>query len=129
MEEQFGNIMGVPQQMTPAWPGSAKANFQVTVERATNRAFMEARQMLKGGGQITDFESRKAEAAITSMQLAMQKGDKNLFLQSLDDFERAVNDGYAKLAQQSQMLPQTARQPVMSPASNNGNGWTVLGVE
>ena len=129
MEEQFGNVMGIPQQMTPAWPGSPKANFQVTVERATNRAFMEARQMLKGGGQITDFESRKAEAAITAMQSAMEKGDKALFLQSLDDFERAVSDGYAKLEQQAGMLPQTARQPVMAPASASGNGWTVIGVE
>jgi hypothetical protein len=106
MDEQFGNIMGVPQQLTPAWPGSDKAKFQVAVERATNRAFLEARQMLKGGGQITDFESRKAEAAITSMQIAMEKGDKAQFTKAVEDFEQAVKDGYAKLEQQAGTMPE-----------------------
>jgi hypothetical protein len=105
MDEQFGNVLGVPQQLTPAWPGSEKAKFQVAVERAVNRAFLEARQMLKGGGQITDFESRKAEAAITSMQIAMEKGDKAQFEKAVADFEKAVIDGFNKLqVQAGQML-------------------------
>lgn len=101
MEEQFGNFLGIPQQMTPAIPGSEKAKFQVAVDRATNRAFLEARQMLKGGGQITDFESRKAEAAITNIQMAMEKGDRAQFEKALADFEQAVQDGLAKLKQQA----------------------------
>lgn len=111
MEEQFGNIAGIPQQLTPAWPGSEKAKFQVAVERATNRAFLEARQMLKGGGQITDFESRKAEAAITSMQIAMEKGDKAQFEKAVADFEQAVKDGYEELQQQAGTMPAVGGAP------------------
>jgi hypothetical protein len=105
MEEQFGNILGVPQQMTPAWPKSDKAKFQVAVQRGTDRAFLEAREMLRGGGQITDFESRKAETAITSMQIAMEKGDQAQFEKALDDFEQAVKDGVSKLESQAGAMP------------------------
>lgn len=105
MDEQFGNVMGIPQQMTPAWPGSEKAKFQVAVDRATNRAFLEAREVLRGGGQITDFESRKAESAITNMQLAMEKGDKAQFEAALAQFEQAVVEGYAKLRSQAGVIP------------------------
>lgn len=111
MDEQFGNIMGVPQQMTPAWPGSEKAKFQVSVDRGTNLAFMQAREMLRGGGQITDFESRKAETAITNLQAAMEKGDKQQFQAALDLFEQAVKDGYAKLSQQAGAMPAYGGQP------------------
>lgn len=125
MDEQFGNILGVPQQMTPAWPGTAKANFQVAVGRLTNRAFLEAREMLRGGGQITDFESRKAESAITSLEDAMARGDKVLFNKALNDFEQAVKDGLAKLQQQAATMPGYGGQ---QPAPSGG-GFTILGVE
>jgi hypothetical protein len=117
MEEQFGNILGVPQQMTPAYPGSDKAKFQVAVQRGTDRAFLEAREMLRGGGQITDFESRKAETAITSMQLAMEKGDKAQFEKALNDFEQAVKDGVAKLESQASAMPGYGSAPVAAPTA------------
>lgn len=106
MGQQFGKFAGViPEQMIPAIPGTEKAKFQVAVDRGVNRAFLEAREVLRGGGQITDFESRKAESAITNMQSAMEKGDKQQFLEALDDFEAAIKAGYAKLQAQSSTLP------------------------
>lgn len=127
MDEQFGNFMGVPQQMTPAWPGSEKAKFQVSVDRGTNLAFMQAREMLRGGGQITDFESRKAETAITNMQAAMEKGDKQQFQQALDLFEQAVKDGYAKLSQQASAMPGFGGQPAGGTGNKTSTGvtWSV----
>ena len=99
LDEQFS--MGGFQQLTPAWPGSEKAKFQVANNRLTNRAFLEAREVLRGGGQITDFESRKAEGAITNIEDAMARGDKALYLKALADFEQAVRDGLAKLEAQA----------------------------
>ena len=127
MDEQFGNFAGVPQQMTPAWPGSEKAKFQVAVDRGTNLAFMQAREMLRGGGQITDFESRKAETAITNMQAAMEKGDKAQFIQALDTFEQAVKDGYTKLVQQASALPSygVGQQPKAANQTSTGITWSV----
>jgi hypothetical protein len=121
MDEQFGNILGVPQQMTAAWPGSDKAKFQVAVDRATNRAFLEAREVLRGGGQITDFESKKAESAITNMQLAMEKGDKAQFEAALVQFEQAVRDGYAKLKTQAGAIPGYGGGQQPPAALTNGN--------
>lgn len=124
LDEQFS--LGGIQQMTPAWPGSEKAKFQVANNRLTNRAFLEAREILRGGGQITDFESRKAEGAITNIEDAMARGDKNLYLKALKDFEDAVRDGYAKLQAQAGAMPGYGggQQPQQS-----GAGWTVIGVE
>lgn len=123
MDEQFGNIMGFPQQWTPATPGSEKAKFQVAVDRATNLAFMQAREMLRGGGQITDFESRKAETAITNMQAAMEKGDKAQFEQALNLFEQAVKDGNAKLRTQAGAIPgYGGGAPAQSAPANDIDG-------
>lgn len=131
MEEQFGTIAGViPQQMTPAWPGSPKANFQVDTNRLINRTFLEAREVLRGGGQITDFESRKAEGAISSLEEAMQKGDKALFQRSLDELEQAVRDGYAKLQAQAGTMGGYGNAP--RPQQNGGTTssgvpWSISG--
>jgi hypothetical protein len=106
MAEQFGKVAGVwPQQMAPVIPGTERAKFQVAVDRGVNRAFLEAREVLRGGGQITDFESRKAESAITNMQRAMEMGDEAQFTAALADFERAIKDGFAKLQAQAGALP------------------------
>lgn len=96
--DQFGRFLGViPQQWTPAMPGTPKANFRVNLEQASGQAFMQARQMLKGGGQITDFEGRRGEAAYSRMMAAAGNGDQQSFLTALDDFEQAVEAGYQKL--------------------------------
>lgn len=97
MDEQFGNFMGVPQQMLPVLPKSNRANFLVDLEQANGGAFMQARQGLKGGGQITDYEGRRAEAAYSKMDAASKSGDKAKFLEALDEFEQAVEQGYQKL--------------------------------
>jgi hypothetical protein len=128
MDEQFGDVLGVPQQWTPAWPKTDKAKFQVAVDRATNRAFLEAREVLRGGGQITDFESKKAESAITNMQLAMEKGDKGQFEAALAQFEQAVKDGYAKLKTQAGAIPGyggSTAVPVGGSRTSTGVTYTV----
>lgn len=105
MAEQFGNVLGLPTQMIPARPGTKMADFRNSVTRGANLAFMQAREMLRGGGQITDFESKKAESAITDMQIAMETGSQAMFTKALDDFEQAVKDGYDKLQSQASVLP------------------------
>lgn len=96
--DQFGRFLGiVPQQWTPALPGTEKADFRVNLEQAGGQAFMQARQMLKGGGQITDFEGRRAEAAYSRMQAAAANGSQQEFQAALDDFEWAVRAGVDKL--------------------------------
>jgi hypothetical protein len=100
LDEQFGNTMGVPNRNLPVVPGvfqQAKGNWQANFSQAKGQGFMQAREMLKGGGPITDYEGMKGEAAFSRMEQAVAIGDKETFLLALDDFEAAVRDGYAKL--------------------------------
>lgn len=125
MEEQFS--LGGVQQMLPAWPGTEKANFRNAVTRGADQAFLQAREMLRGGGQITDFEGRKAENAITNMTLASQSGNKAAFEAALNDFEQAVQAGYAKLVQQSSTMPGFGGVRPSSPGNvtSTGLSWSI----
>jgi len=64
------------------------------VKQLQDTVFMSAREMLKGGGQITDFEGRKAEAAMARMSRA--QGEKE-FKEALKDLRDAITAGQAKL--------------------------------
>lgn len=100
LDEQFGNTMGIPNRNLPTIPGvfqQAKGNWQANFSQAKGQQFMQAREMLKGGGPITDYEGMKGEAAFSRMEQAAAIGDKDTFLRALADFEAAVRDGYAKL--------------------------------
>jgi hypothetical protein len=98
LNEQFGNILGIPQRWGPAYPGSEMGNWQAAFEQAKGQAFMQARAMLKGGGPITDWEGQVGAAAMSRMEAAVRTGDKATFLDALEDFEAAVEQGYQKLA-------------------------------
>ena len=79
--------------------------------------WLAARQMLKGGGAITDYESRKAEAAMA--RLSRAKGEAE-FKAALKDLRDAVTEGQAKLAAAGmggqQPVQQTGQQPASQPA-------------
>jgi len=62
-------------------------------------SFLQARDILKGGGAITDFEGQKADDAFNRMNTAQNLEDFN---KALDDFNAAVQAGVAKLQQKSQ---------------------------
>ena len=57
-------------------------------------AFLQARQLLKGGGAITDFESKKAEEAFLLMNTAQNEED---FRKAMQNFLDAVRAGLPKL--------------------------------
>jgi hypothetical protein len=80
-------------------PGSEMGKFFAAAEPTNNQAFMQAREMLKGGGQITDFEGRKAEDAFSRMRASLETGDMEQYLRAVADFEDAVATGYAKLVE------------------------------
>ena len=59
-----------------------------------SNAWLSARQMLKGGGAITDYESQKAEAAVARLERPKSEGE---FKQALKDLRDAIVEGEAKL--------------------------------
>lgn len=76
-----------------------------------NNAWLSARSMLKGGGAITDYESRKAEGAVARLSRAKSEEE---FRAALKDLRDAITEGEAKL-HGGQPAP-TAQQPAPAVA-------------
>lgn len=122
LEETFGTVAGVvPQQLTPAWPGTPKADFQALREQMSGKLFLEAYATLKGGGQITEVEGLKAEQAMARMQVAQSKG---AFIEAMKEFREAVATGMAKLQAHAQGGGRAAPAPTGGQTST-GVPWSI----
>lgn len=80
-----------PRSWIPGQPGY---DFQAKNEQAQGKAFMVAREALKGAGQVTDFEGKKGEQAIANLKTAQSKEQ---YLKALDELERMLQASYADL--------------------------------
>jgi hypothetical protein len=87
------NMLGPIASRTPNITADA-ARVQSKMDQIQGGAFLQARQLLKGGGAITDFESKKAEQAFIRMNAAQEIGD---FTKAMNDFLDAVRAGLPKL--------------------------------
>lgn len=85
------NELGVVARM---WYGEQGLDAIDKTNQLQSQAWMAARAMLKGGGQITDYESRKAEAAVA--RLSRAKGESE-FRAALTELRDAIKEGQAKL--------------------------------
>lgn len=64
------------------------------IKQLQDTTFLSARQMLKGGGAITDYEGKKAEAAMARLSRAQST---EAFKSALSDLKDAIKSGEAKL--------------------------------
>ena len=87
------SMLGPFQSRLPNLSGDAE-RVQSKMDQISGGAFLTARQLLKGGGAITDFESKKAETAFIRLNAAQNEGD---FRQAMQDFLDAVKSGLPKL--------------------------------
>lgn len=78
------------------------ARVQSKINQLQGGAFLNARQMLKGGGAITDFEGKKAEEAFARLNQAQGEED---FKAALDEFNTYVQQGLQKLESQAAVRP------------------------
>lgn len=67
--------------------GSEATDFQVLLDQIQGSAFLQAFESLKGGGQITEVEGKKAEQAIARLNRA--QSDKE-FKTALEEFQSIV---------------------------------------
>lgn len=115
------SMLGPVDSRTPDITSDA-ARVKGKMDQLSGNAFLQARQMLKGGGAITDFESQKAEAAFARLNRAQRVED---YIAALDEFNAAVQQGVAKL--ESQAGGQNT-QPVASPGprkTSTGVQWSI----
>ncbi len=120
------SVLGVIDSMLPSSRSEGTARVQAMIEQVKGGSFLAARQMLKGGGAITDFEGQKAEAAMVRMNQAQSPQD---FKAALDEFNSAVQEGTRKLealANGEGQQPQTQVDPNQGqPGAPNAPGAAV----
>lgn len=73
---------------TQAVPGTPMFDFGTRMAQLQGRAFLEAFESLKGGGQITEVEGRKATEAIARLNTGQSASDLRGALQELRDIAR-----------------------------------------
>jgi hypothetical protein len=71
----------------PKVPGTAPADFQVLLDQIGGQQFLQAFESLKGGGQITEVEGRKATDAMARMN---PRQSEESFLQGVSEFQSIV---------------------------------------
>ena len=91
-------IIGPIEGSMPRVSGDA-VRVQGKIDRLSGQAFIAARQMLKGGGQITDYESKRAEKAY-SLLMNTRLNDED-YRDALIEFKDAVKAGYNRLVAQA----------------------------
>lgn len=115
-DKGFEASVGLRNPMEGALPfgvniaGSPAADFQAKIDQLGGKQFLEAFQSLKGGGQITEIEGKKATNAIARMQTSQSE---QAFRQALDEFEGIVR-GALQRSQQKAQMPQSMSGGTMS---------------
>ena len=93
-------------------PGTDAAGFQALYDQVTGGAFLQAYETLKGTGQITEVEGKKATAAITRMNLAQNEKE---FVAAAREFQSAIRSG-VKNARAKAGKPATTGAPARTTA-------------
>jgi hypothetical protein len=79
-------IPGIAQYI----PGTDAADFKARLDEILGGAFMKAYEDLKGGGQITEIEGKKATSAITRMSTSQSEKE---FIKAAKEFRDVVKEG------------------------------------
>ena len=79
-------------------PGTAAKDFDIRLDQLKGQQFLQAFESLKGGGQITEVEGKKATDAIARMDAA---GSEAEFTKAAREFQSVIRTGMerAKKAQ------------------------------
>lgn len=87
--------------------GSDAAGFMTLFNQSKGQTFLEAYQMLKGGGPITDIEGKKAEQALNAMDISTSEED---FKKAAKNYRDAVLQGAEKLAKRAGLSKKTTER-------------------
>ena len=96
--------------------GSNAANYEAMHKQLTGRAFLQAFETLKGGGQITEIEGRKATEAITRMSKSQSE---NEYVKAAREFQEVIRAGVARAKQKAGGL---------APQSPGQSGWGIKAI-
>lgn len=103
-------------------PGTDAYDFMSRLDQIKGGAFLEAFNSLKGGGQITEVEGKKATDAIARMNNATSERE---FKAAADDFKNVIRVGVNRAKMKAKPVA-TPTQPTQAPVSG---GAKFLGFE
>lgn len=102
----------------PIVPGTAAADFDALAKQMEGKAFLQAFETLKGGGQITEIEGKKATAAMARLSRSQTEGE---YKSSLLELKNILQDG---------MMKAKAKAKLGGPnKSTSSDGWSIRLVE
>jgi hypothetical protein len=81
--------------------GTDAASFSERLKQLKGGAFLQARQLLKGGGAISDTESNKAESAQTRMSLAQSEKE---FIKAANEYKEVISKGVERAKNKAKTL-------------------------
>lgn len=79
-------------------PGTDAADFQARLDELQGGAFLAAFETLKGGGQITEMEGKKATDAINRMKISQSEAE---FVKAAREYQDVVRTGAQRAAQKA----------------------------
>lgn len=89
------------------FPGTDATNFREVNKQLQGQTFLEAYQSLKGGGQITEVEGAKAEAAIARLSTAQSDTE---YKAALIELRQIIMNGKARASQMAGQQPAVTQQ-------------------
>lgn len=108
----------------PGIPGTAQKDFVELNEQAKGGAFLQAFQLLKGGGAITNIEGDKATKAIARLDRTQTKQG---YMDALKDLEAVIRSGAERARAKAQGIAPQQQAPV--PKAEIAPGVKVNSVE
>lgn len=104
--------------LAPAIPGTSQADAITRIEQLQGKQFLAAFESLKGGGQITETEGKKAEQAIARMQRRVSKED---FVEASREFigvlQKGIERSKAKAGVSSASPQETKKRLKYNPST------------
>jgi hypothetical protein len=100
-------------------PGTAARDFDIRLEQLQGKQFLQAFESLKGGGQITEIEGKKATDAIARMNAS---GSEAEFTKAAKEFQDVIRTG-ADRARKRIPAGQQSSAPVANPQDAAALQW------
>ena len=118
----FSDIIGARVPGAALVWGSNAAGADAILKQIGGRAFLQAFESLKGGGQITEIEGQKATEAVARLSTAQSERD---FKVAMDDLRDVLQNGVRRAYESARMEPpkgfgapaKPQEQKVAQPAS------------
>lgn len=111
-------------------PGTPQADFIALLDQIGGQQFLQAFESLKGGGQITEVEGRKATDAIARLQNRNQS--EQAYRQAIADFRSVIQAGLERAQQRAAAagtgaaVPTPPAQSQAEPTATGPNGEKVV---